>query len=154
MFWSSEQVYLYMTYFVAFVVEIVGYFYAGVCGFDFYFVVLNRFYTFLKLQWGITYINYREIKYCLKIRTSLTWERHKDNFSYALNTTENLTKIAQYFSISTTASKQVLKRYKISKLYSLESMVIEEKNPVLNTQITLNGKQTILSIYWFNCFWL
>ena len=32
-------------------------------------------------------------------------------------------------------------------LYSLESMVIEKENPVLNTQITLNGKRSVLSVY-------
>ena len=42
---------------------------------------------------------------------------------------------------------KVLKRCKLQNLYSLESMVIEEENPILNTQITLNGKRTVLSIY-------
>ena len=42
---------------------------------------------------------------------------------------------------------KVLKRYKLQNLYSLESMVIEEENPILNTQINLNGKRKVLSIY-------
>ena len=41
----------------------------------------------------------------------------------------------------------VLKRCKKSYLYSLESMLIEEQNPKLNTQSALNRKSTTLSIY-------
>ena len=47
---------------------------------------------------------------------------------------------------------KVLKRCKLQNLFSLESMVIEEENPILNTQITLNSKRTVLSIYQFKCF--
>ena len=38
-------------------------------------------------------------------------------------------------------------RCKLQNLYSLESMAIEVENQILNTQITLNGKRTVLSIY-------
>ena len=41
----------------------------------------------------------------------------------------------------------VLKRFKKSELYSLESMLIEEQNPKLNIQIASNGKAITLSIY-------
>ena len=61
------------------------------------------------------------------------------------------TKTAQYFNISTTAnpaktkiSKTVLKRCKTSKFYSSELMIIEEKNPIINTLKTLNRKRTVL----------
>ena len=31
-------------------------------------------------------------------------------------------------------------------------MVIEKENPILNTQITLKEKRTVLRIYWFKSF--
>ena len=42
---------------------------------------------------------------------------------------------------------KAFKRCKLQNLYSLESMVIEEENPILNIQITLYGKRIVLSIY-------
>ena len=100
----------------------------------------------------------------LKVRTSLTLEKHPDNFSDKLKTTKDLTKTAQYFNTSTIANSaktqihdnfKVLKWCQLWNLYCLESMVIEEENLILNTQLTLNGKRPVLSKYWyifFNCF--
>ena len=42
---------------------------------------------------------------------------------------------------------KVLKRCKQSELYSLESILIEEEKTYLNTQIALNGKTKLLTIY-------
>ena len=42
---------------------------------------------------------------------------------------------------------KVFKLCKLQNLYSLESLVIEEEIPILNTQITLDNKRTVLSIY-------
>ena len=62
----------------AFVVKIVWYFSAGVCGFNLYFVLLkNRLYTFT------------------------TWEKQPDSFSDKSKTTKGPTKTARYSSTST-----------------------------------------------------
>ena len=42
---------------------------------------------------------------------------------------------------------KVLKRCNLHNRYSLKSIIIEEENSMLNTQITLNGKRTVLTIY-------
>ena len=42
---------------------------------------------------------------------------------------------------------KVLKQCEKSDLHSLESMLIEEQNPKLNTQTASNGKATTLSMY-------
>ena len=47
---------------------------------------------------------------------------------------------------------KVLKRCKLRNIYTSESMVIKEEYPILNTQITLNGKRSVLSIFLFKCF--
>ena len=42
---------------------------------------------------------------------------------------------------------EVFERYARSELFSLESMIIEQENPKLNTQIAANGKIASLTIY-------
>ena len=40
---------------------------------------------------------------------------------------------------------KVLKRCKQSELYSLESILIEEEQPNLNTEVALNGKKKLIN---------
>ena len=87
----------------------------------------------------------------LQIRASPTLEKHHGKSSDELQTTAEQIITAQYLNIFLIAhpvkALKALKRCKQSELYSLESILIEEERHKLNTQIALNGKAKLLTIY-------
>ena len=86
----------------------------------------------------------------LHIRASLTLEKHHGKFSDEIQIIVEQIKTVQYlFNCTHCQNSEIVQYFNVLKpcKQSLESILIKEKRRKLNTQIALNEKAKLLTIY-------